>query len=58
MSNIADFCLLSKDDDFIEITEWSNGDGVDIVLSSLGYFIIPVTFGQYNLIKKLMKKLN
>lgn len=27
------YCYLSKDNDFIEVTEWKNGDGFDIELN-------------------------
>jgi len=56
-SEIGDYCYLSKEDDFIEVTEWVNGDGVDVYLSSSGEQRIAITWGQFKLLKKLVKQL-
>lgn len=57
-SGIGDYCYLSREDDFIEVTEWVNGDGVDIYLSSSGeQERIAITYGQFKLLKKLVKQL-
>ena len=46
-SSLSNFCHLSKPDDFIEITEWYNGEGYDIVInSSLGQQNINLTHGE------------
>lgn len=55
-SDIGTHCALSKPDDFVEITEWTNGDGVDINISdATGNRTIPMTWGEFKLIKKMMK---
>lgn len=51
-----DFDYLAKEHDFVEITEWKNGEGYDITLSDKQ--IISITDGQFRAIKKLIKKLN
>lgn len=56
-SQIGDYCYLSKEHDFIEVTEWQNGDGVDVFLSSSGEQRIAITWGQFKLLKKLVKQL-
>ena len=31
-AKLNDFCYLNKPESFIEVTEWSNGDGFDLSL--------------------------
>lgn len=46
---------LAKDLDFIEITEWTNGEGWDI---SINDYVISLTWGQLEAINYLIKVLN
>ena len=50
------YCHFAKDDDYIEVTEWTNGEGVDIEISrSSGYGkIISLTHGEWELIQVLV----
>lgn len=45
---------LAKDSDFIEVTEWANGEGWDI---SLNDKLVSLTYGQLEAIKYLVKAL-
>jgi hypothetical protein len=45
---------LAKEDDFIEITEWGNGEGWDITLNEQ---VISLTWGQLDAIDYLIKHL-
>lgn len=56
-SEIGEYCYLSKEHDYIEITEWTNGDGFDIDITSEGQQKISITWGQFKLLKKLVKQL-
>lgn len=56
-SEIDDYCYLSKEHDYIEITEWSNGDGFDIDICTEGSQILRITWGQFKLLKKMAKQL-
>ena len=56
MVELKDFDYLAKKNDFIEITEWKNGEGYDIALSDKQ--VISITIGQFNAIKKLIKLFN
>ena len=47
--------ILAKESDFIEVTEWSNGEGWDI---SINDRIISLTYGQLEAIKYLIKVLD
>ena len=62
-STLKGYCptTINREDkgDFIEITEWINGEGFDINISDvMGFRILQVTYGEYKLIKKLVKYLN
>ena len=52
---LMDFCYLANKHDFVEVTEWSNGDGFDITLNDTQFMM---THGQLKAIKTLVKKLN
>lgn len=55
-SLLKNYCYLSGDDDFIEVTEWSNGDGYDIVVSSKhGEQRLSLTYGEIDLLQVLLK---
>ena len=32
-TELKPFCYMSGDNDFIEVTEWTNGEGFDITIS-------------------------
>jgi hypothetical protein len=56
-SELAHYDHLSKPDDFIEVTEWSNGEGYDVeIATSLGSRF-QLTHGQYAALKDLITKL-
>lgn len=56
MAELEEFDHLAKKHDFIEVTEWGNGEGYDITLSDNQ--IVSITAGQFNAIKKLIKLLD
>ncbi len=45
---------LAKDEDYIEVTEWTNGEGYDIAINDK---IISLTNGQLDAINYLTKSL-
>lgn len=45
---------LAKNDDYIEVTEWGNGEGWDITLNEQ---VISLTWGQLDAIDYLIKHL-
>lgn len=50
------YCGLAKKDDFIDITEWSNGEGVDITIGNgRSIQMVALTWGQFTGIKKVIK---
>ena len=46
---------LAKEDNFIEVTEWANGEGWDITINNR---IIPLTRGELDAIDYLTKGLD
>ena len=46
---------LAKDSDFIEVTEWTNGEGWDITINDR---VIPLTRGELDAIDYLTKGLD
>lgn len=52
--SLKKYDYLAKDSDFIEVTEWANGEGWDI---SLNDKLISLTYGQLEAIKYLVKAL-
>jgi hypothetical protein len=60
-SPLEDWCTFSigKTHDFIEVTEWTNGEGYDVqICDSQRTVLSSFTWGQFQLIKKLIKHLD
>lgn len=52
--NLRKYDHLAKKDDFIEVTEWTNGEGWDITINDK---VIPLTRGELDAIDYLTKGL-
>jgi hypothetical protein len=48
------WCHMSKPHDFIEVTEWHNGEGVDVCINSNGEQRFSLTWGQYEALQALV----
>jgi hypothetical protein len=49
---LADYDYFAKPDDFIEVTEWYNGEGFDVQLStSAGEQRMSFSWGEYSALK-------
>lgn len=53
---LKNYCVFAKENDYITITEWGNGEGYDIDLSNKQ--IIRVTYGELEAINHLIKCLD
>lgn len=53
--NLKKYDFLAKDSDFIEVTEWANGEGWDI---SINDKIFQLTMGELDAINYLVKSLD
>ena len=49
------YCYLAKDSDFIEVTEWVNGEGWDITINDR---VISLTYGELKAINYLTEALD
>lgn len=56
--SLKDYDLLAGEHDYIEVTEWKNGEGVDIEINGKLSSRFQLTWGQYKALKKMVKKLN
>lgn len=56
-SDLKKFDIFAKDSDFIEVTEWYNGEGFDVEISSSLPERFQLTWGEYKALKKLVKEL-
>lgn len=56
--HLTDYCHCAGKDDFIEVTEWANGEGLDVNINSThANQIFQLTWGELKALKKLAKKL-
>ncbi len=60
MVNLEDWCTMAATrkgkGDFLEVTEWTNGEGYDIHISdSEGEKTFTLTWGQFEAMKKCIK---
>jgi len=44
--------------DFIEVTEWFNGDGFDVEIHNSRSERFQLTYGEFSALKKLVKELS
>lgn len=47
----------AKEHDYIEVTEWKNGEGVDVDINTIQSQRFQLTWGQYEALKYLVSKL-
>jgi hypothetical protein len=57
-ASLKKFDHLAKDDDFIEVALWNNGEGFDAHLSAHGDQSFKLTWGEFKALKKLVKELD
>lgn len=56
---LSKYCYCAKEDDFIEVTEWVNGEGIDVTISSNGNEkTISLTHGEVEAILYLKMSLD
>lgn len=57
-AELSSFDPLAKDDHFIEVTLWCNGDGFDVHIRSHSSQSFLMTWGELKALKKLIKELD
>lgn len=53
--NLRKYDILAQEDDFIEVTEWTNSEGIDITIGNRP--VISLTYGELEAINYLSKTL-
>jgi len=54
-SQLKPYCFHAGEDDYMEVTEWSNGEGYDIVIDRKnGTERFSLTYGEWELLTVLM----
>lgn len=54
-AELKDYCMHSGDHDYMEVTEWSNGEGYDIIIDrKRGMERFSLTHGEWELLQVLM----
>ena len=57
--NLSKYCTFAKENDFIEVTEWANGEGIDITIHSNGRDkSFSLTYGELDAINYLKMSLD
>lgn len=57
-AELSQFCYLSKEDSFIEITKWINSEGFDVELYADKKQSFSLTYGEFKALKKLIKMID
>lgn len=55
--DLKKYDYLSKDNGYIEVAEWVNGEGIDITIESSGVKLISLTYGELEAINHLQNAL-
>jgi hypothetical protein len=56
-ASLKSFCSFGKEQDYIEVTEWKNGEGFDVDINGVKPERIQLTWGEFDAIKTLVKTL-
>ena len=52
--DLSGYCTFAQKHDFIEMTEWSNGEGMDIFVSGTSDNKFSLTWGQWEALQVLV----
>jgi len=56
-TRLKPYCGFADEHDFIEVCEWKNGEGFDVEISGKLHSRFQMTFGEFQALKKLVKKI-
>lgn len=57
-TRLKPYCYFAGEDDFIEVCEWKNGEGFDVEVSGKLQERFQLTYGEFQALKKLVKKID
>ena len=55
--DLKKYDYISKDNGYIEVTEWANGEGIDITIENKDTKVISLTYGELDAINHLQNAL-
>lgn len=55
--DLKKYDYLSKDGGYVEVTEWVNGEGIDVTIESGSTKLISLTYGELDAINHLQNAL-
>ena len=55
--DLKKYDYLSKDSGYVEVTEWVNGEGIDVTIENSGIKLISLTYGELEAINHLQNAL-
>lgn len=54
-AELKDYCMHSGDHDYMEVTQWSNGEGFDIIIDrKRGMERFSLSYGEWELLQVLI----
>ncbi len=56
-SELKKYDIFAKENDYIEVCEWKNGEGFDVEINSVKPERFQLTYGEYKALKKVIKEL-
>lgn len=57
-TEIKGFDVFAKEGHFIEVTQWTSGEGFDVDVETTDSIHFHLTYGQFEALKALVKKLD
>ena len=57
-ASLKGWCHHSKDSHFIEVTDWANGEGFDVLIEANRTERVSLTWGQWLLLKRIVKQID
>lgn len=57
-SELSEYDWSSEKDSYMEVTEWTNGEGYDIHINNYGERSLSIGHNEFKLLKKLIKELD
>ena len=53
-TELKPYCVMAEDNGYMEVCEWSNGEGFDVTLNSHGEQRFSLTWGQWEALQALV----
>jgi len=54
LANLKPYCHLAKEHSYIEVTEWSNGEGFDVSIGAAEDKHFSLSWGEYQALQALV----